>query len=126
MPFKNERDENFLPNQEELLQVGIRAAKAGQNEGARIALEQILNQDKHNERAMYWMAKVADSTTERKKWLHRILKINPENAAARDALKQMAYVRSARENRLLQIFGVIMGVVIVLAVVMVIFLTMPR
>jgi thioredoxin-like negative regulator of GroEL len=126
MSLNTQNEESFLPSHEELLQMGIRAAQSGNNDGARMAFEQILSQDRRNERAMMWMAKIADSKTERKKWLDRVLNINPDHAAAREALKQMAYVRSARENRLLQIVGMIIGVGIVLAVVLVIFLTMPR
>ena len=106
------------PNREELLQMGIRAAKDGNNDGARMFFEQVLNQDKRNERAMMWMAKIAtDNKAERKKWLEKTLEINPDNLQAREALKKMAYVRSAGENRTLLIFGIVVGVLIVLAIV---------
>lgn len=108
------------PNREELLQMGIRAAKDGNNEGARIFFEQVLTQDKRNERATMWMAKIAgDNKAERKKWLEKTLEINPDNTQARDALKKMAYVRSATENRTLLMFGMVVGVLIVLALVVV-------
>ena len=101
--------------------MGIRAAKDGNNDGARIFFEQVLNQDKRNERAMMWMAKIAtDNKAERKKWLEKTLEINPDNLQARDALKKMAYVRSATENRTLLTFGMVAGVLIVLALVMII------
>jgi hypothetical protein len=80
-------------------------------------LEQILKADKNNERAMMWMAKIAESKAERREWLTRVLHINPNNEPARDALKKMAYTRSARDNRTLLIFGVLAGVLIVLMVV---------
>jgi thioredoxin-like negative regulator of GroEL len=124
MSFNTQNDGGFQPNREELLQMGIRAAKAGNKEGARMAFDQILSQDKRNERAMMWMAKIADSKIERKKWLDRVLAVNPDNEAARDALKKMAYTRSARENRVILIFGMIAGVLVVLAVVLVLFLAM--
>src|SRR5262245_39978784 len=124
MSFSAKNDSGFQPNREELLQMGIRAEKAGNKEGARIAFDQILSQDKRNERAMMWMAKIADTKVERKKWLDRVLSVNPDNEAARDALQKMAYTRSARENRILLIFGVIAGVLVVLAVVLILFLTM--
>ena len=109
------------PNREELLQMGIRAAKDGNTDGARIFFEQVLSQDKRNERAMMWMAKIAtDNKAERKKWLEKTLEINPDNVQARDALKKMAYVRSANENRTLLMFGMVVGVLIVLALVVVI------
>jgi Tfp pilus assembly protein PilF len=109
------------PNREELLQMGIRAAKDGNTDGARIFFEQVLNQDKRNERATMWMAKIAgDNKAERKKWLEKTLEINPDNIQARDALKKMAYVRSATENRTLLMFGMVVGVLIVLALVVVV------
>ncbi len=124
MSFGGKNDSGFQPNREELLQMGIRAAKAGNKEGARMAFDQILSQDKRNERAMMWMAKIADTKVERKKWLDRVLTVNPDNESARDALQKMAYTRSARENRVLLIFGMIAGVLIVLAVVLILFLSM--
>lgn len=116
-------DGGFSPNREELLQMGIRAAKAGNKDAARIAFEQVLGQDKKNERAMMWMAKLADSTPDRKKWLDKVLELNPDNDSAREALEKITYRRSAKENNTLLIFGVIAGVLIVLAVVIVLILS---
>ncbi len=124
MPSKAQnKDAGPQPNREELLQMGIRAAKSGNKEGARMMLEQVLNQDKRNERAMMWMAKIADSKPERKKWLDKVLEINPDNSNARSALKSMVYQQSATENRTLLIFGVVVGVLIILAIVIVIALS---
>src|SRR5262245_22377454 len=41
MSFNSPSDGGFQPNREELLQMGIRAAKAGNKDGARMAFEQI-------------------------------------------------------------------------------------
>ncbi len=76
MSFGNDSG-SFQPNREELLQMGIRAAKAGNRQGASTLFEQVLSQDKRNERAMMWMAKIADNKAERKKWLERVLLVNP-------------------------------------------------
>ena len=54
------------PNREELLQLAIRAAKEGNVDSARMMFDQILAQDKKNERAMMWMAKLAEKKSERK------------------------------------------------------------
>ena len=107
------------PNREELLKMAITAARAGNKKPARLMFEQVLKQDKNNERAMMWLAKIADSKTERKQWLQRVLNVNPNNEAAREALKGMAYQRSARDNRILLTFGVLAGVLIVLTIVIV-------
>jgi Tfp pilus assembly protein PilF len=117
--FEFPEGDSKAPNREELLQLAITAAKAGNNRPARLMFEQVLKQDKNNERAMMWMAKISDSKNERREWLQRVLSINPNNETARDALKKMAYRRSASDNRVLLTFGVLAGVLIVLAIVVV-------
>ena len=104
------------PNREELLQLAIRTAKEGNSEGARVMLQQVLSEDKRNERAMMWMAKLAKNSAERKQWLKRALKVNPGNHAAKDALARMANTRAARENRTLVYFGVIAGTLFIVIV----------
>lgn len=110
------------PNREELLQMGIRAAKAGNTDAARITFQQILSQDKRNERAMMWMAKIATTKAERKKWLNRALSVNPDNETARKQLHKMNHSEAAKQNRVLLIFGVVSGVMIVLGIVIVVWL----
>lgn len=114
------------PNREELLQLAINTARGGNKRPARLMFEQVLKEDKNNERAMMWLAKISDSKTERKEWLERVLRVNPNNEQAREALKSIAYKKSAKDNRVLVIFGVIAVVLIVLAVVVVIALSSPR
>lgn len=109
-----------LPNREELLQMAIRTARDGNKEGARVMFRQVLSEDKRNERAMIWMAQIAETKAERKQWLERALNVNPDNEQVKAALKKMAYKRSARENRTLLIFGVIVGVLLVLMVIIMI------
>jgi Tfp pilus assembly protein PilF len=117
--FEFRENESQAPNREELLQLAINAARAGNPKPARLMFEQVLKQDKNNERALMWLAKIAESKAERREWLTRVLNVNPNNDVARDALKRMAYKRSARDNRVLLTFGVLAGVLIVLAVVIV-------
>jgi Tfp pilus assembly protein PilF len=117
--FEFRESDSQAPNREELLQLAITAARAGNNKPARLMFEQVLKQDKNNERAMMWLAKIAETKAERREWLTRVLNVNPNNDTARDALKRMAYKRSARDNRVLLTFGVLAGVLIVLAVVIV-------
>jgi Tfp pilus assembly protein PilF len=121
-------DENAAqsPNREELLKMAIRTAKAGNKAAARVMFRRVLAEDKRNERAMMWMAKLADNKHDRDQWLTRVLAVNPNNEAARDTLRKTQYKRSAKENRTLLIFGVIAGVLLVIAVVVFIFvLTKP-
>ncbi|MCC6801618.1 MAG: hypothetical protein IT319_01940 [Anaerolineae bacterium] len=117
--FDFRESDSQAPNREELLQLAINAARAGNYKPARLMFEQVLKQDKNNERALMWLAKIAESKAERREWLTRVLNVNPNNDVARDALKRMAYKRSARDNRVLLTFGVLAGVLIVLAVVIV-------
>jgi thioredoxin-like negative regulator of GroEL len=111
------------PNREELLQMAIQAAKAGQKEGARVMFRQILEQDRRNERAMMWMAKLASTKAEQVQWLEKVLAANPDNAAARQTLNRIQYKKAAGENRMLVIGGVIAFVLVVLVIAVILVLT---
>ena len=50
------RSESAQPNREQLLQMAVTTAKAGNRDGARVMLRQVLSEDRRNERAMLWMA----------------------------------------------------------------------
>ena len=108
------------PNREQLLQMAINTAKAGNKDGARVMLRQVLSEDKRNERALLWMALISRNTKERRQWLMRVLDVNPDNEQARKQLKRMDYQTSAQQNRVLLIFGVVVGVLFVLMLVVVI------
>ena len=69
--------------------------------------------------------RLADAA-ERREWLERALRVNPNNEQAREALKSIAYKKSAKDNRVLVMFGVIAVILAVLAVVVVIALSSPR
>ncbi len=71
------------------LQQAIAAARRGDKLTARRLLQQILTEQRDNEVAWMWMASVADSQSERRACLERALKINPNNARAREALNRM-------------------------------------
>jgi hypothetical protein len=123
MASYNAKDtESNQPNREELLQMAINAAKNGQRDGARVMFRQILSQDKKNERAIMWMAKLAGSKKERVQWLNRALATNPNNSTARDALSQIDYKEKASQNRILIFGGVILAVVIIVAILVVVLL----
>lgn len=102
------------PNLENLLQMGITAAKNGNREAARVFFKQVLDEDKKNDRAWVWMASVAEDATRRQQYLETALKINPENKAARKAIKKMTRRRFTREQRILAT-----GVIFVLAILVV-------
>jgi thioredoxin-like negative regulator of GroEL len=107
-------------NNEELLQLAIRAVKSGQHEGARMMLRQVHSQDRTNETAMLWLAKTAKTQSERVEWLNRVLEQNPDNEIAQKALKRMKYKREARENQMLLIYGTIGAVMVVVTLVIIV------
>jgi Tfp pilus assembly protein PilF len=115
------------PNREDLLQLAISAARRGDKESARMMFNQILAEDATNERALMWMAKLADTREETALWLNRALAVNPTNQVALDALAKMKNKSSARDNRLLVLFGVVVGVLVVLLLIVLLVLAIaPR
>ncbi len=103
-------------NREELLQFAINTVRNGNKDGARMMFLRVWEEDKRNERAMLWLAKLAKDNSERKQWLNRVLKVNPDNQTAKSALQQMSHSRAASENRMLVLFGVIAGTLFIVAV----------
>jgi hypothetical protein len=124
--LQSDANESNVPNREELLNMAIRAAKDGNREGARVMLRKVLSEDRRNERAMMWMAKLAGNRNERQQWLARVLSINPNNQAARDSLRKMNYKTNARDNKVLLVFGVVAGVLMILGVVILLVATSAR
>jgi Tfp pilus assembly protein PilF len=116
MAINDPKLDTLSPNREDLLQLAISAARRGDKESARMMFNQILAEDATNERALMWMAKLADTREETALWLNRALAVNPNNQVALDALAKMKNKSSARDNRLLVMFGVVVGVLLVLAI----------
>ncbi len=106
------------PNREELLQMAIRSAKQNNKDGARVMFRQVLDQDKKNETAMLWMAKLANSPTERKQWLERVLQVNPDNETAAKTLERMQQNKEESESRKLVTYGsVLIGAMMLILLV---------
>jgi thioredoxin-like negative regulator of GroEL len=103
-------------NNEQLLQLAIRAAREGNTDGARVMLRQIYDRDNRNEQAIYWLARLSSDPRERQQWLKKVLKINPNHEGAKAAMKKLQYKSAANENRLLLIGGAVVVMLIVLAV----------
>jgi tetratricopeptide (TPR) repeat protein len=114
------------PNREDLLQLAIAAARRGDKDSARMMFNQILTDDKNNERALMWMAKLADNRDEMVVWLNRALAVNPNNQVAKDALAKMKTKSSARDNRVLVLFGMVAGVLFILLLIVLIVLVLPQ
>lgn len=120
----DQNDGSQAPNREQLLQMAVNTAKSGNKEGARVMLRQIISEDRRNERAMLWMARISRSSSERRQWLERVLDVNPDNEQAQAQLRKMKYRSSAQQNRTLLIFGVVAGVLVVLAIAVVVILAL--
>ena len=99
---------------EEVLQLAVRAAKRGQTENARMLFRQLHGRDKSNETTLLWLAKLAPNQKERIQWLQRVLEVDPDNEMAKKAIKRMSYRREAVENRTLLLFGAAAAVMIIL------------
>lgn len=86
-------------NAQDKLKQGIAAAQRGDKTAARRLLQQVLTEDRDNELAWIWMASVVDSVEERRSCLERVLKINPNNARAKEALRRLGFdVSQERET----------------------------
>ena len=106
---------------EELLQLGITAAKRKNFQNARMLLLQVYERDKRNETAMMWLAKIAPTREERISWLERVVEeVNPDNEVAKKGLEQLRYKQAADENRTLLLFGGV-AVFMILLVFLIIF-----
>jgi hypothetical protein len=77
------------PDIQQRLRDGIEAARRGDRVNARRLLQQVLIIDRDNEVALMWMASMVDTLAERRAFLERALKVNPQNARAREALQKM-------------------------------------
>lgn len=76
-------------NFERNLSEGIEAARRGDKLTARRLLQQALQQDRANETALIWMASVVDTVPEKRAYLEQVLRVNPNNERARQALERM-------------------------------------
>lgn len=115
----NDDEQSF--NREELLQLAIRTAKEGNPQGARVIFQQVLAQDRRNERALVWMASLTKDKKERRQYLRRVLRVSPRNAAARQELERMDRMEKARSNRTLIYGGLVVLAAVLLIVLVVLF-----
>jgi len=75
---------------QDILDNGIQAAKAGDATTARKLLKQVIDEDPDNELALMWLASTVASTAERRLYLQQVVRINPDNHRARQALAQLS------------------------------------
>ncbi|MFN8421632.1 MAG: hypothetical protein U0528_20655 [Anaerolineae bacterium] len=109
------------PNLEHLLQLGIRTAKSGNIQSARMMFQQVLDQDKRNERAWLWMASIADNEVDRRRYLETVLEINPRNEQARKYIAALDQALQSTEGSSLSLgIKLLIGIIALLVVVFVI------
>lgn len=75
---------------ETLLRDGIAAVKRGDRATARKLLSQVIQQDERNEKAWMWLAATSANADERRKFLLKVLEINPNNQRAQQAMASLA------------------------------------
>lgn len=105
------------PDLEQLLRLGINTAKAGNKQGAKIMFEQVLSEDKRNERAWLWLASLAETEVERRRLLETVLEINPNNEKAQKYLKNLDQATTTTEASSMRLGVRLLAAVIVIVVI---------
>ena len=75
---------------DDLLNQGITALKAGRKAEARALLARLLQQDPRDEQAWLWLSGAVETDEERRRCLERALALNPGNQAARRGLARLS------------------------------------
>ena len=110
-------DDLNTPNLEQLLQLGIQAARKGNKAGARVMFQQIIDADKTNDRAWLWMAAIADTSEDRRRYLNAVLRLNPEHPTALRELEKLNR-KQVSSNTLVIRYGM-MGLFVLLVLVLI-------
>jgi hypothetical protein len=121
------RDVDSSPNLEHLLQLAVRTWQEGNLASARVMVEQVLENDKRNERAWLLMAKMANNEVDRRRFLETVIEINPRNAQARQLLGQLDSALKGTESNSMRI-GIILlvGIVVILIAVIIVAIMIVR
>ena len=78
-----------MTSEMELLRMGVAALQAGNREGAITTLSQVVDMNPFNEQAWFYLAAADNDPFMRKRYLQRVLELNPKNAKARDILDKL-------------------------------------
>ena len=72
---------------EDYLKQAIEAIKSGDKvTGKRLLIDEVIRTNPRNEQAWLWMTQVAEADEDRMNYLRHVLKINPNNEAAKRGL----------------------------------------
>jgi len=77
-----------------LLQQAREAAQCGDNTTACELLFDVIRQNRQNETAWLWLSEVIDDPDKMHYCLNQVLKLNPDNAAARRRLSELERARN--------------------------------
>ncbi len=83
----------------EKLRAGIEAVRRGDKVEAQRLLRQVVDQQPQNEVAWMWLASVTDNLDERRQILETVLRINPNNTRAQEALQQIETALGVKPRR---------------------------
>jgi len=78
-----------MATEQELLRTGVTALQTGDRENAIQALSQVVDMNPFNEQAWFYLAAADADPFMRKRYLQRVLELNPRNAKARDILDKL-------------------------------------
>ncbi|MCC7447675.1 MAG: hypothetical protein IT324_09675 [Anaerolineae bacterium] len=106
------------PNLDDLMRLGVRAAKEGNKQGARLFFQQVLDEDKRHENAWLWLASLADNETDKRRYLETVLRINPDNPTAKRQLGQLNRAVQSGEGASMR-FGIVLVVALITILVLV-------
>ncbi|MEP7289199.1 MAG: hypothetical protein ABI947_25890 [Chloroflexota bacterium] len=110
--------ESKSPNLEDLMRLGVRTAKEGNRDNARVIFQQVLSADKRHINAWLWMASLAENNIDRRRYLETVLRLSPDNLTAKKQLAALDTAVARGENRSVR-FGVMIVFVLILALVLV-------
>lgn len=106
------------PNLDDLMRLGVRAAKEGNKQGARLFFQQVLDEDKRHEGAWLWLASLADNETDKRRYLETVLSINPDNTTAKRQIDQLNQAERRGEGASMR-FGIVLVVALITILVLV-------
>lgn len=87
---------------EQQLAEAVRLSRQGQDAEARRLLVQILERQPNNEQAWLWLGRILPDLAQRRYCLERVLKLNPENAQAHEALEVLSVLEALRTDEKLE------------------------
>ncbi len=117
----NFNDQTSNPNLEQLMRLGIETARAGHKTNARVIFRQVLDEDPDNERALLWMAAVADESMDRLRYLNAVLNVNPNNETALEQIEKMKQRKETSNTRVIRygFFGLGLIMILVVCVILI-------